>query len=289
MTQQNPLPTPARQVLRLKAKALLRRTQVRKTLPTQEYLKELAQSYLTHPLHPVIVRLDATVDPPGYVVLDGHLRVEGVLLIDPEAEVECLAVDRDLDAAEVIALQVISALHSTTLTAYDQAQAVKDWLASSGGTAKELSERLHLSQSMITRLNSLWSCVQAVQDAAKAGKIGAAAWYSISQVSLEAQPGLLTLALDGMSTEKVAARSRKLRADKQASDRAKTVRIPLAGQVPGTVTVAAPFGDDCDLEGVETLLRAALRSVTEAMRRGLGPKAAQASWRDMAARPPATK
>src|SRR6516164_8204302 len=103
-----------------RARVLKTRPQVRKTFPPEAELRSLARSVMKRQLHPLIILPDDNI-------LDGECRQRGLMLENPDYEVDVVVVDRELTPTEICELQLISAMHSTSLPAFDQALACKAW------------------------------------------------------------------------------------------------------------------------------------------------------------------
>jgi hypothetical protein len=203
-----------------RARVLKTRKQVRNTFPPDPELRSLARSVMKRQLHPLIILSDDTI-------LDGECRWRGLMLENPEFEVDVVVVDRELAPAEVCELQLISAMHSTSLSAYDQALACKAWTDQNpGATAKELAEKIDRDPSMLTRLNSLWKTIPAVVKAAEEGKIGPKAWYQISLLPQSEQAGLIELHLAGAPAVQIAEFCRNKRTT--ATPAVKLSRVKIA-------------------------------------------------------------
>jgi ParB family chromosome partitioning protein len=214
-------PLVKRSVEKRRARVLKTRPQVRKTFPPEAELRSLARSVRKRQIHPCIILPDDTI-------LDGECRWRGLMLEDPEFELDVIVVDRELGPAEVCELQLISAMHSTTLSAFDQALAVKGWTEQNPGTtAKELAEKIDRDASMLTRLNALWKTVPAVVKAAEEGKIGPKAWYQISLLPQSDQAGLLDLHLAGAPVGQIAEFCRKQRTNETSAVKVNRVKIAM--------------------------------------------------------------
>jgi ParB family chromosome partitioning protein len=204
-----------------RARVLKTRPQVRKTFPPEAELRALARSVMKRQLHPLIIL-------PDDLILDGECRWRGLMLENPEFEVDVLVVDRELAPSEVCELQLISAMHSASLSPYDQALACKGWTDQNpGATAKELAEKIDRDPSMLTRLNSLWKTTPAVVKAAEEGRIGPKAWYQISLVPQSDQAGLLNLHLAGAPAVEIAEFCRKKRTNGTPAVKLSRVKIAM--------------------------------------------------------------
>jgi len=235
-----------------RARILKTRPQVRKTFPPEADLRSLARSVMKQQMHPLIILPDDTV-------LDGECRLRGLMLENPDFEVDVIVVDRELSPVEVCELQLISAMHSTSLSPFDQALAAKAWLDQNpGATAKELAGKIDRDASMLTRLNSLWKTVPAVQKAAEEGKIGPKAWYQISLLPPAEQAGLLEMYLAGTSAGQIAEFCRKKRTN--AAPAVKLSRVKIA--MPQATLVIT--GKELSMADVVELLSETLKEARKA-------------------------
>jgi ParB family transcriptional regulator, chromosome partitioning protein len=235
-----------------RARLLKARPQVRKTFPPDVELRSLARSVIKRQLHPLIIMPDDTI-------LDGECRWRGLMLENPDFEVDVIVVDRELTPGEVCELQLISAMHSTSLTAYDQALASKVWMDQNpGATAKELAEKIDRDPSMLTRLNSLWKTIPQVVKAAEEGKIGPKAWYQISLLPQSDQAGLLDLHISGATASQIAEFCRKKRTNVTSAVKLSRVKIAM----PEATMVIT--GKELSMAGVVDLLSETLKEARKA-------------------------
>jgi ParB family chromosome partitioning protein len=260
-----------RSVEKRRARVLKTRPQVRKTFPSEAELRSLARSVMKRQLHPLIILPDNTI-------LDGECRQRGLMLENSEFELDVIVVDHELTPGEVCELQLISAMHSTSLSAFDQALACKEWLDQNpGATAKELAEKIDRDPSMLTRLNSLWKTIPAVVKAAEEGKIGPKAWYQISLLPEPDQAGLLEMYLAGTPAGQIAEFSRKKR--NNTSQALKLSRIKAV--LPSGVCIVAS-GKALTLDDLIESLGEAQREAKKAREQGLDARTFQAVLRDKA-------
>jgi ParB/RepB/Spo0J family partition protein len=120
---------------------------------------------------------------PDGIIIDGWRRWCAALL---DGKPECLDViitDEKLTPAAIKEIQLVTALHRTDLTPYEQFLGCRDWLALNPGvTAKDLATRIDRDPSTIVRILSLSKCIPLVQLAAADGKLGPSEWYAIAKV-----------------------------------------------------------------------------------------------------------
>ena len=258
-----------------RARVLKTRPQVRKTFPPEAELRSLARSVIKRQLHPFIIL-------PEDVILDGECRWRGLMLENPDFEVDVIVVERELTPAEVCELQMISAMHSNSLSAYDQALACKEWMEQNpGATAKELAGKIDRDPSMITKLNSLWNNIPEVIKAAEVGAIGPKAWHQISLVTPSDARGLLEMYLAGTtSATQIAELSRKAR--KPASAGATSTVKRITCQVPGKCATVVVSGEAISLDGMIKALSELMKEAKKASERGLDAKTFERVCRDLA-------
>lgn len=263
-----------RQIGRWRVGALTHKN-IRSDLGSEEELRRLGKSLRKRQQVPLLILADGTV-------IDGNRRLAAARLEGIE-ELDCIVISEDMTPAEIAQLQLISAVHRADLSAHDKAVAVRDIKAAYPGlTGKTLAEEvLHLDPAMVTKYLSLFDCIPAVQDAARAGNIGVTDWYAISRAP--DQEAALRQALNGATRadlEREGKRQRNGNGNGQPTVRLPKIKIPLANDMAtGKVTVE---GDDLDLDATEALLKEAVKAVRAARDKNLDTKTAQAVWRDMA-------
>ncbi len=89
---------------------------IRLDLGTDAELIALAKSWLTQPIHPIIVR-------PDYTVADGHRRLKGLELLGMK-EVEVFVTDQDYADDQLVEIGLLSAVHRKGLSDYECAEAM---------------------------------------------------------------------------------------------------------------------------------------------------------------------
>jgi hypothetical protein len=263
-----------RSIEKRRARLLKAKPQARKTFPPEAELRLLGRSVIKRQLHPLIIL-------PDDVILDGECRWRGLMLENPDFECDVIVVDRELAPGEAGEIQLISALHSTCLAAYDQAVACKEWLElNPGAPIRELAEKIDRDPSMLTRLNSLWKTIPDVVKAAEEGKVGPKAWYQISLVEQKDQPELLAMYLSGIPSAQISELRRKPRKPALADAGSKVSRIKC--QVPGRGTTVVVTGEAISLgEMIETLADL-LKLAKRESDKGLDSKTFERVCRDLA-------
>jgi hypothetical protein len=263
-----------RTVEKRRARDLKVRANVRKTFPPEAELRALARSFMRRAIHPLIISV-------GNVIYDGECRHRGLMLENPDFEADVIVVDRELTPAEVCEIQMISAMHSTSLSSYDQALACKEWMTQNpGATAKQLAEKIDRDASMVGILLSLWRCTPAVIEAAAQNKIGPKAWKQISFLPEEEQSGLLELHLAGMPAAQIAEISRKKRNGSAVVAQGVT---RLKSAIPGRkATLQIVFEQDTTLEGMIEAVQEWVKIAKKESDRGSSAKTLERVCRDLA-------
>ena len=258
----------------------LRRHSVRLRQRSPEQLTALAESWLALPVHPIVVR-PATGEPPLHDVADGNSRLDGLELLGV-TQVEVFVTDALLSDAELDDIGFITAFHREGLDCSEQAQIVIR-KRKAGVANQDIARTLGINPGWASKLNALADCLPEVQEAARAGKIGPNEWALIGKSP--DQLHALSVALGGNRDRlRQAARPK----DGAPKEKAGRVKIPLAVSTDGydaagIVTIASLPGSEIDFEGVENLLKEALKAVRDAMKRKLDIKTFQAAMKDMAA------
>lgn len=257
----------------------LRRHSVRQRQRSREQLTALAESWLALPVHPIVVS-PATGEPPLYDVADGNSRLDGLELLGI-AEVEVFVTEAELTDCELDDIGFITAFHREGLDCSEQAEIVIR-KRKAGLANQDIAKTLGINPGWASKLNALADCLPEVQDAARAGKIGPNEWALIAKSP--DQLHALGVAFGGNREQlRQAARSK----ENAPKEKAARVKIPLAVSTDsydasGTVTIASLPGDEMDFEGVENLLKEALKAVRDAVKRKLDIKTFQAAMKDMA-------
>jgi ParB family transcriptional regulator, chromosome partitioning protein len=249
----------------------LKRRPMRQQNGTADELKSLAQSWLERPVHDIIVC-------PSRKVVDGHRRLEGLLLLG-QTEVDVLVTDQELDDKAALEVGLTTAIHRADLSGFDKFQAcVKLLELNPGWQNQDLARCVKLDPSTVTRLLSPSKCVAEVVEALKQNKIAISDAYEISkQEDRDGQLNLLALKNAGANREALAAHGRKQRAAATPAVRAAKIRCPLPSGCTITVT-----GQDVTLDEAMECLQQAMKAIKKAIDTGLDAKTAQAVWRDMA-------
>lgn len=204
-----------------------------------EAIRELADSMKSlGQLCPIIVRKEGH----RYILVDGERRFRSALTLCM-ACLKAIIVEDSISDAEVKEIQISTALFRQDLKPYEIAIGCIAWLNATGRAAKDLAARIGRDASYITKVVSLASCVQPVQEAAAAGRIGISDWYELAKLDQSLQFDLLQARLSGDTRDALAKKARKARTefdnpkpsrasrsqDGQARAKPVKTRIPLEG------------------------------------------------------------
>jgi ParB/RepB/Spo0J family partition protein len=226
-----------------------------------EELQELRDSLCRKQMVPLLAKPDGTI-------IDGWRRWCAARI---DGRPECLDViitDEPLNPAQVKEIQLVTSLHRTDLTPFEQYAGCRDWLLlNPGATAKDLAIRINRDPSTLVRILSLSRCVPAVQQAAAEGKLGPSEWYAIAKMPQEEQETLLAAKLAGASRDQLEQRGRKLRNGEGNGVRVRRLAIPL-GQ-GRSVTIA---GSNLSLDDAIEILQETLRFARKAQAENLDGK-----------------
>ncbi len=176
---------------------------------------------------------------------------------------------------------LISAMHSTSLSGFDQAVASKEWMEKTpGATAKDLAAKIDRDPSMLTRLLSLWKTIPPVVKAAAEGKIGPKAWYSISLLAEADQAGVLEMHLAHVPAAQIVELSRQKRKPSSAGSTVKVSRIKC--EVPGKGVTVVVSGEAISLDDMIEAMAELTKEAKKASERGLDAKTFERVCRDLA-------
>jgi ParB family transcriptional regulator, chromosome partitioning protein len=199
---------------------------------------------------PLLIRSDGTI-------LDGDGRCAGVMMIDPDFELDCIVIDGDVTADEAIEIQLVTALHAD-LKPYEMYLGCVEWLKHhAGATAKNLATAIGRTEGAVSMTLSLSKCCKAVQEAAADGKIGLSDWYHLSKLPEEHQAIALAARLNGASNVEM----KRLSRPKAPAVRVARVKCLLPS---GTVVTLAAEGDGLSMDDVIETLADLLKSARKA-------------------------
>jgi ParB family chromosome partitioning protein len=232
--------------------------QPRKSFDKDE-LMALGESLKKKQLVPVLARADGTIT-------DGHRRFFGAELVGLE-QLDVIITDEPMTPAQIMEIQLVTALHRADLKPFEQFLGCRDWLALyPGATAKDLAARIDRDPSTLVRILSLSKCTQAVQQAAADGKLGPSEWYAIAKAPEAEQQAMLAAKLAGASRDQLEQR-RKARNGEARGIKVNRLKIPL-GQ-GRSVSIA---GNNLSLADAIEILQEALKSARKAQGENLDGK-----------------
>ena len=244
--------------------------QPRKTFDEAE-LRALGESLKMKQIVPLHAR-------PVGTLIDGHRRWLAAKLVGLET-LSVIITDEPLTPAQIMEIQLVSALHRADLKPYEQFVGARDWLAlNAGATVTELAAKISRDPSMLMRILSLSKCVPAVQAAAAENKLGPSEWYAIAKVPEAEQEAVLAAKLAGASRDEIEQRGRKLRNGQDGGGKVNRLRIPL-GRQGRSVTIA---GNNLTLTEAIEILQEALKSARKAEGENLDAKTFERVMKDKA-------
>lgn len=152
-------------------------------------LKILGESLLVQQFEPLTADFD-------YQLFGGHRRLRAAKLVGKKTLLAVLS-EQSLSASES---SLVTTFHNVHLTAFEKFGAVEMWFQENqNGKAKDLAARIGYDASMISKIYSLKSCIPAVFEAAKDGRLGISVWSQISPHTADIQRQMLAAALNGAS------------------------------------------------------------------------------------------
>jgi hypothetical protein len=213
-----------RQYCRMAAKALKISANGRLDLGPEEERRQLARSYIKCPIHPIIANREG-------LIADGNRRISGLMLLgEGDREVDVILTDEPFTPDTLNEYGLLSAVHKKDLGPYEKAMAMQTIRAAhpEWTTTKQLADYLATDPSMCLRFLALFQTIEPVQAAAREGKLGVAAWYSISKAAPADQQALLDLTLAGASRDAVESQVRKRRTANKPVVKADRIKIQLS-------------------------------------------------------------
>jgi len=228
----------------------------------KDELTALGESLKKKQLVPVLARPDGTIT-------DGHRRFFGGELVGLE-QLDVIITDEPMTPAQIMEIQLVTALHRADLKPYEQFLGCRDWLAlNPGATAKDLAARIDRDPSTLVRILSLSKCIQSVQQAAAEGKLGPSEWYAIAKAPTEVeQQAMLAAKLAGASRDQLEQHGRKLRNGDAAGIKVNRLKIPL-GEQGRSVAIA---GGNLSLDDAIEILQETLKCARKAQGENLDAK-----------------
>ena len=222
-------------------------------------------------LVPLLVRRNGDV----YMLIDGHRRRQAALLVGID-KLPCIVFDKDVTEAEIREAQLVTQLHSQSLTPYEVYFGSKNWLSlHPGSTAKDLAAAISRSEAYVSMILSLDRCPQSVREAAAKGLIGLNDWYALSKLPEEQQVVALAARLNGASNGEM----KRLAKPKAPAVRVARVKCPLPS---GVCVTLAGEGEGLTLDDIIESLADLLKEAKKANDQGLDSKTFSAVLRDKA-------
>jgi ParB-like chromosome segregation protein Spo0J len=217
------------------------------TLPqaVRSELEQLGASLKERQLHPIWVDTLLTI-------IVGHQRVAAGLLVGVE-ELDGIITDENLTPTDITLIQADENWHRKQLSDWQKFVICRDLLAENPSwDFKRLSEKLHVSQSTITRITGAARCVPAALEAFQAGRLGVTDMYCLAKAADEQeQHELLKQKLvGGASRDELERTVRRNREQRTARKRpAKVTPPPVAAAPIRRATVRLPSGLNVTVSG----------------------------------------
>jgi ParB/RepB/Spo0J family partition protein len=236
-------------------------------------LAALAASLRKKQWYPLLVR-------PSGEILDGEYRWRAAGLGGVES-LDVVVVEGEVSKAEAVEVQLVTALHRTPLSPFEQANGFRDWLAGNPDkTARDLALRLDKDPSLVCKYLSVFNAAPAVREAAEAGRLGPTQWYPISLLPTDRQGEALQLHLaGGVSRDRLAAACRRRRPATATAPPVRRSRVVCPLPTGARVVVTGP---EMSLDELAETFQTALDAVRRAKRDSLDVKTAQRVWADKA-------
>jgi hypothetical protein len=198
----------------------------------KEELRRLGASYRKRPIHPIICRTDKTV-------LDGNRRVLGLRLElgeDSDHKVDCVLTDEDLRPADIIEIQLVTAIHRASLTGWEKWQGcLKLMELHPEWQQVDLANFLNVTPGSVTHMLSPSKCLPVIQEGLKDGRIALADCYTMSKVSDAEQHAMFAAKLSGASPGELRRQARRTRNSNGNGQVVKVNRIKI--ELAGGLTV----------------------------------------------------
>jgi ParB family transcriptional regulator, chromosome partitioning protein len=233
----------------------------------EESLKELTQSIREsgqqEPIH--VVPLAGEM----YSLVTGGRRVRALRRAG-RTVADAIVEDRELDKSELLVRQIIENAQREDLTPWEKAKAIDLLMKETGWNATQTAAKLGFANGTITKLLSLLSLPEAIQQRLRAGEIPATAAYELTKENDSAAQNELAsriadgeLTRDGLSAA-IKSGKRKRRTKKNSSRRLRCITARLSDRQ--SVTVNAPT---IDLNSLAEILEQLLGHVHQAQTEGL--------------------
>lgn len=162
----------------------------------EEALVRLAESIKSKGLlQPIAVR---RAEGDGFMIVAGERRWQASRMAGLES-ITCIVYERDLPAAELLALQCIENLLRENLTKTEQAKAFRTLLAANNWTQMQLAEELGISQTTISQALNVLKLPEVVQAQVDSGELASTVASEIASKidDPEGQVEVAALIVDG--------------------------------------------------------------------------------------------
>ncbi len=227
------------QVLMLPTEALFPDvSQPRRTFPEEDEERIGASIAVHGVLQPIRVRQT----DHGWIIVSGEFRWRGAKRAGL-ATVPCLAVAGDLPESTVLEEQIVENVARNALRSLELARAVAKLKRLTGRNSQTLAQSLGLSGASITRLESLLTLPEPIQQLVASGKVSESAGYEISRLPDEASQFELAhaIAAGKLSRDQVADAVRSRIGKRNVKPKAARLPLRLDGGISITVSAGQPL------------------------------------------------
>lgn len=231
-------------------------------------LRRLGESLAVKQLQPVLARPDGNL-------IAGERRYRAAVLVDLK-ELEVIITEEPLTETQIRVFQLAENVHRADLSDGEKRHAFEELRRlNPEWSNKDLAQHLKLSEATITKYLAASRCIEEVQAALDAGRIGITTAYEISRVPAEKQGALLRLHEAGASRDGVAEQARRQRKPKAPQVRAKRIVCPLPSGLSVTV-----WGRELSLDDLIEALGEAHKEARKAREQGLDARTFGAVMKD---------
>jgi ParB/RepB/Spo0J family partition protein len=200
---------------------------------------------------------------------DGARRIRAAIAAGQKT-VPAIIEESDISDSNAILEQVILNCQRLDLTALEKARAIASAMKSTGASAAQIAAKLGFANGTVSKLLSLLSLPEPIQQRIHSGELPASAGYRLSQVSDSGEQDHLAnqvasgeLTRDGLS-DAIKSRKQSPRKKRHAAPRSARVTAKLKDRQ--SVTVIAP---SLDLHSFVTILETLLGRARQASAEGL--------------------
>lgn len=233
-------------------------------------LRSLGESLKVRQIMPVLAK-------PDGMLIAGERRLRAAKLVGLDS-LQVIVTEEPLTDSQIRILQLTENLHRADLTGHEKWLACAELMCMNPAwQLKELAEHLKFDPSMVARLLSPSKCIQAVQEALAAGRLGISDCYAMSKADGKEQQRLLAMKLDGASRDEIEHQGRKSRNGNAPAVRLARCKISLSSGLNITVS-----GEELSLDELIDALGEAQKEAKKARDQALDVKTFQAVMRDKA-------